>query len=178
MIMNKIKKIIVCLLILSLISCNKDMSDLDKFFADAKSIPAKQIEPLPEINPPEVFIYEAVKERDPFSNDLQLMQEKIAETLSIVEGEGPNLNRRKEILENYPLDGLYMVGTYLQENSYRGLIEDPEGVVHFVSIGEHIGQNYGEIVQINDDQVDVSEWVSDGLGGWIKREASIALREE
>ena len=71
-----------------------------------------------------------------------------------------------------------MVGTYSQEGSYWGLIEDPEGVIHRVSMGQYMGQNYGEIVMINEDQIDVSEWIPDGLGGWIKREASIALREE
>ncbi|MBL4661270.1 MAG: pilus assembly protein PilP [Alcanivoracaceae bacterium] len=82
------------------------------------------------------------------------------------------------MLENFPLDSLYMVGTYLQNDNYWGLIEDPEGVIHRVSLNEYMGQNYGEILEINEDQIDVSEWVSDGLGGWTIREASIALREE
>jgi type IV pilus assembly protein PilP len=93
-------------------------------------------------------------------------------------GPGPDFDRRKEILENYPLDGLYMVGTYVQEGNYWGLVEDPEGVIHRVSLNEHIGQNYGEIMEINEDEIIVSEWISDGLGGWKKRKAELALREE
>ncbi len=154
------------------------MTDLDKYFADSKLIPAQQIEPLPEINSPEIFVYEADDLRDPFSNDLQLLEDQINETRKVVEGEGPDLNRRKEALENYPLDGLYMAGTYLKDSSFWGLIEDPEGVIHRVSIGEYMGQNYGEIVSIDESQVEVSEWISDGLGGWTERKATIALREE
>lgn len=154
------------------------MSDLDAYFKDAKLTPAKPIEPLPEINSPEIFLYDAEDLRDPFSNDLQILNDPDIDAVDVVEGDGPDLNRRKEILENFPLDSLYMVGTYLQDSNYWGLIEDPEGVIHRVSLNEHLGQNYGEIIEINEDQIDVSEWVSDGLGGWTKREASIALREE
>lgn len=161
-----------------LVSCNKDMSDLDQYFADVKLIPAQQIEPLPEINSPEIFIYEADGLRDPFSNDLQLLDDQINEEAVIVEGEGPDLNRRKEVLENYPLDSLYMSGTYSQGGNFWGLIEDPEGNLAHVSLGQYMGQNYGEIVNIDESQIEVSEWVSDGLGGWTKRKASIALREE
>lgn len=176
--MNKVKVIIMCLVALTLISCKKDTSDLDTFFANAKKIPPKQIDPLPEINPPEIFVYEAKELRDPFSNDLKMTQEQISDVANnVVDGEGPNLNRRKEFLETFPLDGLNMVGTYQQEGSFWGLIEDPEGDVHRVSVKEHLGQNYGEILAIIEGQIDVSEWVSDGLGGWVVREASIALRE-
>ena len=174
-----IKKVIILLILSSvLLSCKKDMSDLDSYFTELKSIPAKPIEPLPEINSPEIFKYEAEDLRDPFSNDLQITSELEKNVENIVEGEGPDLNRRKEVLENYPLDGLYMVGTYEQEGHYWGLIEDPESVIHRVLVGEYMGQNYGKIIAINEDQIDLSEWVSDGLGGWDKREASIALREK
>jgi len=173
-----VKKIIVLLLLsLSLMSCKNDMSDLDQYFAELKSIPPKPIDPLPEINSPEIFKYESDGLRDPFSNDLQITTELEKNIENIVEGEGPDLNRRKEVLENYPLDGLYMVGTYEQDGNYWGLIEDPESVIHRVLVGEYMGQNFGKIVAISEDQIDVSEWVSDGLGGWNKRESSIALRE-
>ncbi|MCF6318862.1 MAG: pilus assembly protein PilP [Proteobacteria bacterium] len=168
----------IFLIMLLLVSCQKDTTDLDRYFADAKLIPAQQIEPLPEINSPEIFIYEADDWRDPFSNDLQILEDQINESANIVEGEGPDLIRRSEALENYPLDSLYMAGTYLKGSDFWGLIEDPEGVIHRVSLGEYMGQNHGEIVNIEESEIEVSEWLSDGLGGWTKRKASIALREE
>ena len=176
---NIMKFLIFSVLIFSLISCKNDMSDLEKYFVDINKIPAKQIEPLPEINSPEIFIYEATELRDPFSNDLQLDEPSaLPGPDGTVAGPGPDLNRRKEILENFPLDGLYMVGTYMQEGSFWGIVEDPEGDIYRVSVSQHIGQNYGEIVEISDDEIIVSEWISDGLGGWKKRQAELALREE
>ena len=176
--MNRIKTLIIITSTVLLISCNKEIADLDLYFSQAKNIPARPIDPLPEINTPEIFIYNAIELRDPFSNDLQMSDEPNSDGTEVVDGPGPDLSRRKEILENFPLDALYMVGTYMQGEDYWGLIEDPEGGIYRVSLTQHMGQNYGEIVMINEDQIEVSEWVSDGLGGWMKREASIALREE
>ena len=169
---------LLCVASLTLFSCSKNMSDLDKFFSDARSIPPKQIDPLPEINSPEIFVYIADDLRDPFSNDLQLFNEPSNRTINVVDGDGPDLNRRKELLESFPLDGLYMVGTYQQEDIFWGIVENPEGNIQGVSVNEHMGQNHGKIIAISEDQIDLSEWISDGLGGWTKREASIALREE
>lgn len=177
--MKKLNKISIFLVTLfSLVGCKNDMSDLDRYFADIKAIPPKQIEPLPEINSPEVFQYDAFDLRDPFSNDLQLNDPTQPKVDPSITGEGPDLNRRKEILENFPLDGLFMVGTYKQANSFWGIVEDPEGDIYRVSLGQYIGQNYGEILAINEDEIQVSEWLPDGLGGWRKREAAIALRDE
>jgi type IV pilus assembly protein PilP len=176
--MKTIKTITLIFIILIIVSCKKNTNDLDRYFEEARRAPAKQIEPLPEINPPEIFVYEAEDLRDPFSNDLQVSVEEELMNDKTVNGEGPDLNRRKETLERFPLDGLYMVGIYNQDEKFWGLVADPEGFIHRVIRGQHLGQNYGEIVAVYEDQIDVLEWVPDGLGGWIKREASIALREE
>jgi len=175
---NMIKIVILLVLSISLISCKHDKSDLDAFFLKINSRPAKQIKPLPAINSPEIFVYEAEEMRDPFSNDLQVLDAAVPGKTGGVDGPGPDFTRRKEYLESFPLDSLLMVGTYLQDGHFWGLIQDPEGVIWRTSLGEHLGQNYGEIVAISEDQIDVSEWVPDGLNGWNKREASIALRDE
>ncbi|MBL4661271.1 MAG: pilus assembly protein PilP [Alcanivoracaceae bacterium] len=86
--MKIIKSLVLAILMLTLISCKKDMSDLDVYFKDAKLTPAKQIEPLPEINSPEIFLYDSDDLRDPFSNDLQLLNEQNIESNTVVEGDG------------------------------------------------------------------------------------------
>jgi type IV pilus assembly protein PilP len=165
-------------LVIGLISgCQRDMSDLEEFVESVKNRPPRPIEPLPEIKPQETFEYSAFGLRDPFSNDLQ-QTETVAVEENNVEGEGPDLNRRKEMLESYPLDSLAMVGTYAQGDNYWALIVDPEGTIYRVSVGDHMGQNYGEVTAISEDEVKLLEWQRDGLGGWIQREATIALSEE
>ncbi len=126
-----------------------------------------------------MFEYNATTQRDPFSNDLELELESDEQSMAVAEGgEGPDLSRRKEFLESYPLDSLTMVGTYQQEDDYWALVVDPEGTVHFVSQGHHLGHNHGEVVSVFENEVQLEEWINDGLGAWRKRSAAMALKEE
>ena len=70
-----------------------------------------------------------------------------------------------------------MVGTFAKEAAYWALVRDPEGVIHRVPVGDYIGKNHGQVVSINSTQINLSELISDGAGGWLVREASIALGE-
>jgi Tfp pilus assembly protein PilP len=38
-----------------------------------------------------------------------------------------------------------------------------------------MGQNHGKVGSITNDEVQLSEFIADGVGGWLVREASIAL---
>ena len=38
-----------------------------------------------------------------------------------------------------------------------------------------MGQNHGKVGSITTDEVHLSEFIADGVGGWLVREASIAL---
>ncbi|MCF6301256.1 MAG: pilus assembly protein PilP [Proteobacteria bacterium] len=173
------KRFIVLTLLLILSACNNSLSDLDEFMAHIKSKPPKPIEPLPEINTPQQFEYVAGNARDPFSNDLEIATEQeLARQEVIPEGLGPDLTRRKEFLETYPLDSMVMVGTYQQGEEYWSLIIDPEGTVHRASVGDYLGHNYGEIITVRDSEIVIKEWTNDGLGAWRERKASMALRED
>jgi len=70
-----------------------------------------------------------------------------------------------------------MVGTFSKEKAYWALVRDPEGVIHRVPVGDYIGKNHGQVVSISGTQVGLSELITDGAGGWLVREASIALGE-
>jgi type IV pilus assembly protein PilP len=43
--------------------------------------------------------------------------------------------------------------------------------------GNHLGQNDGRITSVNDAQVAVVEIVPDGMGGYIERQAALALSD-
>jgi type IV pilus assembly protein PilP len=68
-----------------------------------------------------------------------------------------------------------MVGTFSKETSYWALIRDPDGVVHRVSVGNYIGKNHGKVSKISYGEVELSEFIADGTGGWLVRDASVAL---
>jgi Tfp pilus assembly protein PilP len=38
-----------------------------------------------------------------------------------------------------------------------------------------MGKNHGKVSEISNDEVQLSEFIADGVGGWLVREASVAL---
>ncbi|WP_154222101.1 pilus assembly protein PilP [Marinicella rhabdoformis] len=174
------KNLLIVLMLFMLSACANNLEDLNRFIANEKAKPAKPIDPLPEIKPMEVFEYNAQSSRDPFSNDLEESEDEPTEEQMVAfeNGQGPDLTRRKEFLESFPLDSLMMVGTYQQEDDFWGLVIDPDGNIWRVAVGHFVGHNYGEIVSIAENEIVISEWINDGLGAWREREAAMALKEE
>jgi type IV pilus assembly protein PilP len=41
----------------------------------------------------------------------------------------------------------------------------------------HLGQNYGKITAISENEVVLMEIIPDGLGGYVQRPASVALTQ-
>ena len=113
--------------------------------------------------------------RDPFKPQTEL---SAAAPTSSASGPRPSDNRRREILESYPLDALKMVGILKQRASSWALVQDPEGTIHRVQPGNYAGQNHGKIVQISENQINLVELIPDGISGWIQREAQLALGED
>ena len=96
------------------------------------------------------------------------------------EGSGikPDLNRNKEELEAFPLDSLRMVGTLQRDDDIWAIVLASDDTVHRVQVGNYMGQNYGKIVNIQEDRVDLIEIARDARGRWQERPASIALVQE
>jgi type IV pilus assembly protein PilP len=157
-------------------ACSQSMDDLEQYALEVKSRTSKNIDPIPQPKPYEPFAYEAGERRDPF---LPILQSRDS-ALATAGGEGalkPDLNRPKEPLEEFPLDALRMVGTITMQQRAFALVRAPDAVVHRVSVGDHLGQNYGKITGISETEVVLMEIIPDGLGGWIQRPASVALTQ-
>ncbi len=150
--------------------------DLETYVEDIKSQQKASIEPLPEFEPYESFIYEADSLRDPFTPPVfSHPQSAIAQAIG--NGVIPDFNRPTEPLEEFPLDSLRMVGTLEQDIETWALINTTEGAIHRVQPGNYIGHNHGKIIRITEFEVELTEIIPDGLGGWIERQASIAISE-
>lgn len=161
---------------LLLTSCAGDKSDLERFVAEEKAKKAGPIEPLPQIRPYETFSYEAHDLRSPFVPDTEATQTAEGQAGGGT-GLRPDVTRNKEYLEQFPLDGLKMVGTIESQGSIYALVSDPDGSVHRIQPGNYLGQNHGKVTQVTDTQIKVTEIVPDGLGGWMERQAAIGLDE-
>lgn len=159
---------------LGLTGCSSDMDDLDQYINDVKARPGGRIEPLPEITPYEVFAYIADTEgfRSPFVPD-------VPQAASSGPGGGarPDLNRSREFLEQFPLDTLQMVGTLEMGDATYGLVQTQDGLIHRVVPGNYMGQNDGRIVAITQSEIEVVEIISDGIGGYLEREAAVSLSD-
>jgi len=148
----------------------QSMRDLEAFVENTHKDRKPRIEPLPRVTPNPTFEYAAAELVDPFSED-NLIQRRPTRD----DGPAPDPTRRKEPLEQFPLDALAMVGTLSNETATWAIIRTPDGTVHRASEGSYLGQNYGQINAISDSQIEIVELVPDTNGGWRERETSLAI---
>lgn len=157
-----------------LAACSSDnLDDLRSYIDEVKARQGGKIEPVPEFKPFETASYDVDAGRDPFSPWVLKKTEDVAARGG--DGLQPDLTRRKEALEEFPLDSLKMTGTLEAGNQRWAIITAPDGVIYRVRKGNYIGQNNGKIVEVADQKLSVSEIVPDGLGGWRIRESTVAL---
>ena len=154
-------------------ACSSDTSDLQAYIDTVMARPGGRIEPLPEIRPAPSFVYEAGDRRPPFTPDAN--QRRVSSDPNAVRG--PDPTRPREYLEQFSLDTMRMVGTLSGRSGAYGLVQTADGLVHSVSIGNHLGQNYGRITAISDSEIQLIEIIPDGLGGFIERPAGIGLSD-
>ncbi len=145
--------------------------DLKQFVKDSDNTPRGRIEPLPEVKPYEPVAYNAFDLSDPF-------KPRRAEQARGSGGLAPDMNRRREALEAYPLDNLRMVGTLEQGRGVFALVRTPDNTLYRVRQGNYVGQNFGFITQITDSSVTLKEIVQDGTGDWSERVSTLQLLEE
>ncbi len=91
-------------------------------------------------------------------------------------GISPPKNHVKQYLERFPLSALAMVGTLQKDSSIYALIEDSNGAVHRVQVGDYMGDQWGQIESVEEARIDVTEIVADGAGSWLRRPRTIELR--
>jgi len=167
------KGLLLAIAVAGLAACSGDMDDLDSYINEVKARPGGRIEPLPEIAPYEVFNYLADVEgiRSPFRPDTPQAAG------SIVGGTSPDPDRPSEFLEGFPLDTLRMVGTLDINETVYGLVQTSDGLIHRVIPGNYMGQSDGRITDITESEINLVEIISDGIGGYIERDAAIGLSD-
>lgn len=175
--MQSLKMLLLLVSTSLLTACGGDMSDLEQFIDETKQAHHGKVEPLPEFPPYQTFTYEALDVRDPFRPQTDLSSSPVTAE-SEYNGPRPEATRRREPLENYPVDALKMVGLLQQQSQTWGLVRDPEGTIHRVQPGNFAGQNHGRIVQVSESKIEIVELVPDGLSGWVNRDAQLAMAED
>ena len=166
--------------ILSGCASDDPTADLEQYVRETQERQRPHIEPLPEIKPYKTFLYGARLDeyRTPFAPAVAVDSDaRPQQALALSSGPKPDLNRRKEVLEQFPLDALRMQGTLIQNGESWGIVMAPDGSVHRVHVDNYLGQNFGRISRVTEDSIEVLELVPDGANGWQQREAALALNQ-
>ena len=163
----------------SLIGCeSQDFNDLDHWVEDKKNSARPRVQALKE---PLIFrplSYESTDEIDPFSmlKLTQVLNRESSEKNAKVALLTQEQNRRKEVLESYPLDSMVMVGSLRKNGQYTALLRVNQ-LIYQVKQGDYLGQNYGRVVQIQEDSIKLREVVQDVVGDWVERISTLDLQE-
>ncbi len=161
------------LLFLSGCSENEDIqAEIDQI----NKTPAGPIEPLPPVVYYEPYTFDPTDIRDPFVplRNVLLADVEVRRPTSDLQ---PDLTRRREILEQYPLETLTLVGNITKDRAISALVRVPEGTIYPVRLGNYLGQNFGRIVQITEAKVLIKEIVPDNFGGWMEKDAEMLLSQ-
>jgi type IV pilus assembly protein PilP len=132
---------------------------------------------IPKLSQPKKFtpfVYAGKNVIDPY--DPKKLSIAFAKLQSNNSGLKPDLERRREPLEGYPLDTLKMVGT-LQKPGLSFALIQADKTVFQVKAGNYIGQNFGIVSGITETAVELKEIVQDASGEWVERKAKLELQE-
>jgi type IV pilus assembly protein PilP len=169
------RRLVPLVLGLAMVGCGSDQfQDLKQFVADAETVAGNRarIDPLPKVDPYQPFVYNQAELEDPFR------PRKIEPTRSAKGQIQPDLNRRREPLEAFPLDNLKMVGSLQQGKTLFALIRTPDNNLFRVRQNNYIGQNFGLIIEVDETGMKLKELVQDGAGEWTERITSLFLQDE
>lgn len=159
---------------------SSDQDEIHQWMAQQRAATKPQVQPIPEPKQftPEDYTMQA--QVDPFSSqkltqalkrDSQQAGSASAALLA------PELNRRKEPLEAYPLDAMTMVGSLLKQGQPVALVK-VDNLLYQVRPGNYLGQNYGKVTKVGENEVVLRELVQDPSGEWVERVATLQLQEK
>jgi type IV pilus assembly protein PilP len=155
---------------------DSDVREVRDWMADVQKETKPSVKPLV---PPKDFIpygYEDKDSIDPF-NPNKLMAELARAAESSNNPNRPDMNRPRELLENYPLDTMKMVGSLEKGGVVYALVQIDRNVYQ-VKSGMRVGQNFGMVTHVNENAVEVREVVQDASGEWVERKSRLELQEK
>lgn len=167
-----LRYVVVLLGALSVVACGGEKDDIKQWMGQQERTMVGGVQPLPEMKPFPVVTYEGMGSVSPFE-PTRILPEARTETVT----GGPDLNRPKEPLEAYPLESLAMVGVLERENDINALIKVDQ-TLYPIKVGNYLGQNYGEVTDIQETELTLLELVEDMNGDWVERTSKLLLQEQ
>lgn len=169
----------VLMSVAALVGCeSSERVELDQWMKDQRGSIKPNVQPVAE---PKKFIpepYRVEAATEPFSNIklTQALKKESSQSTANAALIAPELNRRKEPLEAFPLDSVNMVGSLTKTGAPVALVM-VDKLLYQVRVGNYLGQNYGRVTKITESDVALREIVQDAAGEWIERVATLQLQE-
>lgn len=177
--MKRMQLFLALLVSILVVGCGSTGDDeLRQWMSDLRATTKPRVTPLSE---PKQFLpqtYSMESGVEPF-NSVKLTQALRRETNQSASNAAliaPEMARRKEPLEAYPLDVMAMVGSLDKKGVPTALLR-VDKLLYQVRVGNYVGQNYGKIVKITENSIQLREIVQDATGDWIERAAALDLQE-
>ncbi|APW43948.1 pilus assembly protein PilP [Rhodoferax saidenbachensis] len=170
------------LLLLSafLSGCGSSSEDeIRQWMAEERNQTKPKVAPIPAPKQFKPEAYANASTLEPFSNQklTQALKRDSAQVASNGALVAPELARRKEPLEAFPLDTMSLVGSIIKAGQPVALVR-VDGLLYQVKLGNYLGPNYGKVTKINEAEVTLREIVQDAVGEWIERIATLQLQEK
>lgn len=152
--------------------------DIRKWMVDERNQTRPQVKPISAPKPfvPEPYSNSTVIEPFNIQKLTQALKRDSSQTASNAALVAPELARRKEPLESFPLDSMSMVGSIRKAGMPVALVKI-DSLLYQVKVGNYLGQNYGKVTKVTETDVTLREIVQDGSGEWIERAATLQLQE-
>lgn len=176
---SKLRSVLLATAALALLGCAaEEQESLASWMQKEREQIQPNVKPIPEPTKFEPYQYSSEQLTEPFS------KEKLASILrsgqtttqrsALIDSE---LERRKEPLEAFPLDSMIMVGTLQKREGLTALVKVGT-LLYQVQKGAYLGQNFGKITNISENEMSLREVVQDSAGEWIERTAALQLQED
>jgi type IV pilus assembly protein PilP len=164
-----------CSLAILMAGCSGEQAELKSWMAQER----KAVNPvIAKVDKPKdfaPFVYENVGQLDPFApgklNKALEQSQRVSRS-----GLRPDLERRREALEDHPLDAIKMVGHIRRQGSNTALLSVSSSVFP-IKVGNYLGQNFGKVIKISETEVQLKELVQDATGDWVQRDATLSLQD-
>jgi type IV pilus assembly protein PilP len=176
---RKTAAVLLGVLPLLLVACGQSGQDeLQDWMRQQRAQTKPHVQPIPEPKKFSPQAYTQERAIDPFSQQklTQALKSESSQSTSNAGLVAPELARRKEPLEAYPLDAMTMVGSLMKAGKPVALIR-VDNLLYQVHPGNYLGQNYGRIVKVGETEIVLREIVQDASGEWVERPATLQLQE-
>jgi type IV pilus assembly protein PilP len=177
--MKLLRFVIATFLIGSLLGCGASSEDdIRQWMVEERNQTRPKVAPIPAPKQFKPEAYTNAAALEPFSNQklTQALKRDSAQVAANGALVAPELARRKEPMEAFPLDSMSLVGSIIKAGQPVALVK-VDNLLYQVKLGSYLGLNFGRVMKITETEVTLREIVQDAVGEWIERVATLQLQE-